>query len=142
MQSCPTPCSKGRFVRQNGTTFTVRTGALLFGHPNQNHAHIAGPWRDQLTFSAGEYKTLAGLIDKHLSRVPEIGDTVHLPGCKITVEARGRHRLAQVSFERTQDCPTKELGIADTKEEAPKAITPKLNEKQGDIPNCKSPKHI
>jgi len=32
--------------------------------------------------------------------VPEIGDTVQLPGCKITVESMERHRITQVSFEQ------------------------------------------
>ena len=54
----------------------------------------------KLSFPIGDYKTLAGLIYKHLDRVPEIGDTVQLPGCKITVESMERHRITQVSFER------------------------------------------
>jgi len=54
----------------------------------------------KLSFPVGDYKTLAGLIYKHLDRVPEIGDTVQLPGCKITVESMERHRITQVSFER------------------------------------------
>lgn len=68
----------------------------------------------QFSFPDGEYKTLAGLIYKHLDRVPEIGDTVKLPGCKITVEAMDRHRITQVSFERTQDNQPKISSIADT----------------------------
>ena len=54
----------------------------------------------KLSFPIGDYKTLAGLIYKHLDRVPEIGDTVQLPECKITVESMERHRITQVSFER------------------------------------------
>ena len=49
---------------------------------------------------AGDYKTLTGLIYKHLGRVPEIGDIVQLPGCKITVESMEMHRITQVSFEQ------------------------------------------
>lgn len=60
------------------------------------------------------------MIYKHLDRVPEIGDTVKLPGCKITVESMDRHRITQVSFERTQDDQTKTSGIADTKAKTPK----------------------
>ncbi|MFC1812301.1 transporter associated domain-containing protein [Thermodesulfobacteriota bacterium] len=73
----------------------------------------------QCSFPEGEYKTLAGLIYKHIDRVPEIGDTVKLPDCKITVEAMDRHRIAQVSFERTQDDQAKTSGITDTKEKTP-----------------------
>ncbi len=73
----------------------------------------------QFSFPDGEYKTLAGLIYKHLDRVPDIGDTVKLPGCKITIEAMDRHRIAQVSFERTPDDQTKPSGIADPKEPSP-----------------------
>jgi len=54
----------------------------------------------EFCFPVGDYKTLSGLIYKHLERVPEIGDTVQLPGCKITVESMDRHRISQVSFER------------------------------------------
>jgi CBS domain containing-hemolysin-like protein len=32
--------------------------------------------------------------------VPEIGDTVQLPGCKIIVESMEKHRITQVSLER------------------------------------------
>jgi putative hemolysin len=65
----------------------------------------------QCSFPDGEYKTLAGLIYKHLDRVPEIGDTVKLPGCIITVESMDRHRITQVSFERIQQDQTKTSGI-------------------------------
>jgi CBS domain containing-hemolysin-like protein len=54
----------------------------------------------KLSLPAGDYKTLTGLIYKHLGRVPEIGDTVQLPGCKITVESMEMHRITQVSFEQ------------------------------------------
>jgi putative hemolysin len=54
----------------------------------------------KLSFPIGNYKTLAGLIYKHLDRVPEIGDTVQLPRCKITVESMEKHRITRVSFER------------------------------------------
>jgi len=54
----------------------------------------------KLSLPAGDYKTLTGLIYKHLGRVPEIGDIVQLPGCKITVESMEMHRITQVSFER------------------------------------------
>ena len=54
----------------------------------------------KLSFPVGDYKTLAGLVYKHLDRVPEIGDTVQLPECKITVESMERHRITQVSFEQ------------------------------------------
>jgi CBS domain containing-hemolysin-like protein len=74
----------------------------------------------QFSFPDGEYQTLAGLIYKHLDRVPEIGDTVKLPGCKITVEAMDRHRIAQVSLERTQDDPTTASGLSETKDKDPK----------------------
>lgn len=61
----------------------------------------------KLSFPVGNYKTLAGLIYKHLDRVPEIGDTVQLPGCKITVDAMERHRITQVSLERNIVEPAK-----------------------------------
>jgi len=54
----------------------------------------------KLPFPVGDYKTLSGLIYKRLDRVPEIGDTVQLSGCKITVESMERHRITQVSLER------------------------------------------
>lgn len=54
----------------------------------------------KVSFPIGDYKTLAGLIYKHLDRVPEIGDTVQLAGCKITVESMERHRIIQVGLER------------------------------------------
>lgn len=53
-----------------------------------------------LSFPVGDYKTLAGLIYKHLDRVPEVGDTVQLPECKITVESMERHRITQVGLEK------------------------------------------
>jgi Mg2+/Co2+ transporter CorC len=80
----------------------------------------------QCSFPNGEYKTLAGLIYKHLDCVPEIGDTVKLPDCKITVEAMDRHRIAQVSFEQTQGDQTKTSNITDTKEKAPKGNNAKI----------------
>ena len=73
----------------------------------------------QCSFPDGEYKTLAGLIYKHLDRVPKIGDTVKLPGCIITVASMDRHRIAQVSFERTQDDQTKVSAQVDTTEKPP-----------------------
>jgi len=82
--------------------------------------------RIRFSFPVGEYKTLAGLIYKHLGRVPEIGDTVKLPGCKITVEAMARHRIAQVILERTQDDQTTASGPADTTEKTPKGNNAKV----------------
>lgn len=60
--------------------------------------------------------TLAGLIYKHLTRVPEIGETVQLPGGKFTVEAMEGHRIVQVSFERTAINPKKVSVQVDTTE--------------------------
>ncbi|MFH2218714.1 MAG: hemolysin family protein [Pseudomonadota bacterium] len=53
-----------------------------------------------LSFPVGDYKTLAGLIYTRLDRVPEVGDSVQLPGCKITVESMEMHRITQVGLER------------------------------------------
>ncbi len=54
----------------------------------------------KFSFPSGDYKTLTGLIYQHLDRVPEVGDTLQLPGCKIIVESMQEHRITQVSFER------------------------------------------
>jgi len=73
----------------------------------------------RISFPEGAYKTLAGLIYKQLSRVPEIGDTVQLSGGKFTVEAMESYRIVQVSFERTATDPTKVSAQVDTTEETP-----------------------
>jgi CBS domain containing-hemolysin-like protein len=55
----------------------------------------------KFSFPSGDYKTLTGLIYQHLERVPQVGDTVKLPGCKIIVESMQEHRITQVRFERS-----------------------------------------
>ena len=52
------------------------------------------------SFPEGEYNTLAGFIYHHLGGVPEIGDAIELPKCKITVERMDGHRITLVSLER------------------------------------------
>ncbi len=54
----------------------------------------------KISFPSGEYKTLAGLIYKELDRVPEVGDTIEVSGCKITVESMEQHHILQVVLER------------------------------------------
>ena len=54
----------------------------------------------KISFPSGDYKTLAGLIYKQLDRVPEIGDTIEISGCKITVESMEQHHILQVILER------------------------------------------
>jgi len=54
----------------------------------------------ECSFPEGEYNTLAGFIYHHLGGVPEIGDTIELPKCKITVERMDGHRITLVSLER------------------------------------------
>jgi len=54
----------------------------------------------EFPFPEGDYNTLAGLIYAHLARVPAIGDTVELPGGRLTVTAMDDNRITQVSFIR------------------------------------------
>jgi CBS domain containing-hemolysin-like protein len=56
-------------------------------------------------FPEGDYNTLAGLMYDHLSRVPTVGDSVDLPGCRLTVTEMEENRITEVAFERvvTQD---------------------------------------
>jgi len=54
----------------------------------------------EFPFPEGDYNTLAGLIYAHLARVPEIGDTVELPGGRLIVTAMDGNRITQVSFGR------------------------------------------
>ena len=54
----------------------------------------------KIEFPSGDYKTLAGLIYKQLDRVPEIGDTVEISGCRITVESMEQHHILQVILEQ------------------------------------------
>jgi CBS domain containing-hemolysin-like protein len=51
------------------------------------------------SFPEGEYNTLAGFIYHHLGRVPELGDSIKLPKCKIAVERMDGHRITLVSLE-------------------------------------------
>ena len=53
----------------------------------------------ECSFPEGEYNTLAGFIYHHLGGVPEIGDTIELPKCKIAVERMDGHRITLVSLE-------------------------------------------
>jgi putative hemolysin len=53
----------------------------------------------ECSFPEGEYNTLAGFIYHHLGRVPELGDSIKLPKCKIAVERMDGHRITLVSLE-------------------------------------------
>ncbi|MGB5920586.1 MAG: transporter associated domain-containing protein, partial [Syntrophobacteria bacterium] len=53
----------------------------------------------ECSFPEGEYNTLAGFIYHHLGRVPELGDSIDLPKCKIAVERMDGHRITLVSLE-------------------------------------------
>jgi CBS domain containing-hemolysin-like protein len=53
----------------------------------------------ECSFPEGEYNTLAGFIYHHLGRVPELGDSIELPKCKIAVERMDGHRITLVSLE-------------------------------------------
>ncbi len=53
----------------------------------------------ECSFPEGEYTTLAGFIYHHLGRVPELGDSIKLPKCKIAVERMDGHRITLVSLE-------------------------------------------
>jgi len=54
----------------------------------------------EFPFPEGDYNTLAGLIYAHLARVPKVGDTVDLPGGRLTITAMDGNRITQVSFIR------------------------------------------
>jgi CBS domain containing-hemolysin-like protein len=53
----------------------------------------------ECSFPEGEYNTLAGFIYHHLGRVPERGDSIELPKCKIAVAGMDGHRITLVSLE-------------------------------------------
>jgi putative hemolysin len=53
----------------------------------------------ECSFPEGEYTTLAGFIYHRLGRVPELGDSIKLPKCKISVERMDGHRITLVSLE-------------------------------------------
>jgi CBS domain containing-hemolysin-like protein len=53
----------------------------------------------ECSFPEGEYNTLAGFIYHHLGRVPELGDSIELPKCKIAVAGMDGHRITLVSLE-------------------------------------------
>ena len=42
---------------------------------------------------------MAGFIYNHLGRVPQLGDSIELPKCKIVVEGMEGHRITLVSLE-------------------------------------------
>jgi hypothetical protein len=54
---------------------------------------------------------------EHLSNVPAVGDSVALPGCKLTVTAMEESRITEVAFERvvvrTGDETSSEEAVAD-----------------------------
>jgi len=54
----------------------------------------------EFPFPDGDYNTLAGLIYADLARVPKVGDTVELPGGRLTVTAMEENRIIQASFIR------------------------------------------
>jgi len=56
----------------------------------------------QFAIPPGQYSTLSGYIYHELGRVPEIGDSVESPDCKVVVEAMDGHRITQVSIKLTQ----------------------------------------
>ncbi len=53
----------------------------------------------ECSFPEGEYNTLAGFIYHHLGRLPELGDSIELPKCKLAVEGMDGHRITLVSLE-------------------------------------------
>jgi putative hemolysin len=56
----------------------------------------------QFAIPPGQYSTLSGYIYHELGRVPEIGDSVESPDCKVVVEAMDGHRITQVSIKMNQ----------------------------------------
>jgi CBS domain containing-hemolysin-like protein len=56
-----------------------------------------------LTAPEGPYETVAGLVADLLARIPEPGDTAHLPGWLLRVEEVGHHRAARVRIVRTEE---------------------------------------
>ena len=57
----------------------------------------------EFPFPEGDYNTLAGLMYARLARVPQIGDTVDLPGGKLTVTDMTGNRITSVAFERVRE---------------------------------------
>jgi magnesium and cobalt exporter, CNNM family len=57
----------------------------------------------EFPFPEGDYNTLAGLMYAHLARVPQVGDSVELPGCRLTVTAMEESRITEVAFVRIQE---------------------------------------
>jgi CBS domain containing-hemolysin-like protein len=53
----------------------------------------------ECSLPSGDYNTLAGFIYNHLGRVPQLGDSIELPKCKIVVEGMDGHRITLVSLE-------------------------------------------
>ncbi|MDT3398479.1 hemolysin family protein [Streptomyces sp. B1866] len=59
----------------------------------------------------GPYETVAGLVADRLARIPAPGDTVRLPGWKLTVRQVGHHRAERVRIVRAaQAAPAAEDG--------------------------------
>ena len=76
----------------------------------------------KFSFPSGDYKTLTGLIYQHMERVPQVGDTVQLPGCKIIVESMQEHRITQVRFERSSIDQAQSSTAAATTEKSPEHL--------------------
>ncbi|WNI14602.1 hemolysin family protein [Actinacidiphila sp. ITFR-21] len=58
----------------------------------------------------GPYETVAGLVADLLTRIPEIGDAVALPGWRLRVEEVGHHRAERVRIVRTGPAAGEEDG--------------------------------
>ena len=67
----------------------------------------------EFPFPEGEYNTLAGLMYAHLARIPQVGDAVELPGCRLTVTAMEENRITEVAFVRVREEPEASEGVED-----------------------------
>jgi CBS domain containing-hemolysin-like protein len=82
------------------------TSEMIVRDPSGRAVIDAGIDIDELSdevefpFPEGDYNTLAGLMYEHLSRVPAVGDSVALPGCRLTVTEMEENRITEVAFER------------------------------------------
>ena len=64
-------------------------------------------------FPEGDYNTLAGLMFEHLARIPQVGDSIELPGCRLTVIAMEENRIVEVGFVRVVQADDEDIGDAE-----------------------------
>jgi len=64
--------------------------------------------RVDFPFPGGDYNTLAGLMYAQLGRIPKVGESVELPGCRLTVTGMEENRITEVGFARVREASGEE----------------------------------